>query len=265
MKSALKMRLVPENEVLQRATTTYTPTDPVLNKLESLNSEMRSILTTPTDDIDTLLNKYYDTLGRYKVFQSQYGQETKNPNAAAASRQLHLPQHITSPTDTTADDDDNDSKTSHIKDEIINSLPRNLRPKGERLLNKLSEKPNLVRFTDNGNIYIKDRVVADSNVVDLVNDVLRPDQQNPRIGLEPRGWRAFAQVLKQMNIPKQYIGSKKRYLDILDNLSPINTDVTDEDRRQKKRKENPELPSVRPQPIKKSNWSSWSPKTSKNK
>ena len=96
MKSALKMRLVPENEVLQRATTTYTPTDPVLNKLESLNSEMRSILTTPTDDIDTLLNKYYDTLGRYKVFQSQYGQETTNPNAAAASRQLHLPQHITS-------------------------------------------------------------------------------------------------------------------------------------------------------------------------
>ena len=48
--------------------------------------------------------------------------------------------------------------------------------------------------------------VAGSNIIDLVNDVLRQ-----RKDTEPRGWEHFAEVLRDMNVPQDFVGSKKRW------------------------------------------------------
>ena len=43
-----------------------------------------------------------------------------------------------------------------------------------------------------------------SNIIDLVNDVIRH-----RNGSEPTGWQAFAEGLRDMNIPQDVIGLGK--------------------------------------------------------
>ena len=46
---------------------------------------------------------------------------------------------------------------------------------------------------------------AGSNIIDLVNDTLR-QRKHP----EPKGWQTFAQMLKESNVPRDYVGNKKR-------------------------------------------------------
>ena len=48
--------------------------------------------------------------------------------------------------------------------------------------------------------------VAGSNIIDLVNDVLKQ-----RKDTEPRRWEPFAEVLRDMNVPQDFVGNKKRW------------------------------------------------------
>ena len=44
-----------------------------------------------------------------------------------------------------------------------------------------------------------------SNIIDLVNDVIRHHK-----GSEPTGWQAFAEGLREMNIPQDVIRNRER-------------------------------------------------------
>ena len=44
------------------------------------------------------------------------------------------------------------------------------------------------------------------NIIDLVNDVLRQ-----RKGIEPTGWQPFAEGLKAMNVPQDFVGNNKKW------------------------------------------------------
>ena len=48
--------------------------------------------------------------------------------------------------------------------------------------------------------------IPGSNIIDLVNDVLRQ-----RKGIEPTGLQPFAEGLRAMNIPQDFVGNKKRW------------------------------------------------------
>jgi hypothetical protein len=49
-----------------------------------------------------------------------------------------------------------------------------------------------------------------SNLVDLVNDILRKRKSHP-----PSGWEAFATLLRQTNVPRELVGhpDRRRYID----------------------------------------------------
>ena len=48
--------------------------------------------------------------------------------------------------------------------------------------------------------------IPGSNIIDLVNDVIRH-----RKGSEPTGWQAFAEGLRDINIPQDVIGNRERW------------------------------------------------------
>ena len=54
--------------------------------------------------------------------------------------------------------------------------------------------------------YIYGKSIPGSNIIDLVNDVIRH-----RKGSEPTGWQAFAEGLRDMNIPQDVIGNRERW------------------------------------------------------
>jgi len=86
-----------------------------------------------------------------------------------------------------------------VEKDIVDSVPKTMKKKAQRLLKKMKSVSG-VDWNDRGELVYKNTTVAGSNMVDLVNDVLRK-----RKAFEPQGWQTFARVLKDANIPMDLI------------------------------------------------------------
>lgn len=89
--------------------------------------------------------------------------------------------------------------------QILSLIPKSYTKKGELLLNLISSSKNKISWEDDGTVVIDNEKIPGSNIVDLVNDLLRPLKRN-----EPIGWENFAKALKDIKIPLTYIGNPKR-------------------------------------------------------
>ena len=61
-------------------------------------------------------------------------------------------------------------------------------------------------WEDDGTAKLYGKSIPGSNIIDLVND-----GNIHRKGSEPTGWQAFAEGLRDMNIPQDVIGNRKRW------------------------------------------------------
>ena len=80
-----------------------------------------------------------------------------------------------------------------------------MRKKAKLLVSWLENNPDL-SWDEDGRVKMYGKPVAWSNIIDLVNDVLRQ-----RKDTEPRRWEPFAEVLRDMNVPQDFVGNKKRW------------------------------------------------------
>jgi hypothetical protein len=96
------------------------------------------------------------------------------------------------------------SETMH--DRIIDSVPVTMRRKAKLLLQMLKGHPNM-SWNAQGNLEVQGKPIPGSNMIDLVNDVLRQ-----RKGSTPRGWQEFSRGLKESNVPQEYVGNRQRWL-----------------------------------------------------
>ena len=71
-------------------------------------------------------------------------------------------------------------------------------------MSMLQDHPNL-SWDEDGKVKMYGQPIPGSNIIDLVNDVLRQ-----RKGIEPTGWQPFAKRLKAMNVPQDFVGKKTR-------------------------------------------------------
>ena len=98
--------------------------------------------------------------------------------------------------------DPNSSKMNQL---VIDSVPSTMKRKTQLLISLLKNNPN-VSWGDDGTVKLYGKSIPGSNIIDLVNDVIRH-----RKGSEPTGWQAFAEGLRDMNIPQDVIGNRKRW------------------------------------------------------
>jgi hypothetical protein len=63
-----------------------------------------------------------------------------------------------------------------------------------------------ISWNEKGELKYKGGTVRGSNVVDLVNDVLRK-----RKYFNPQGWEAFGEALREANVPQDLIGHEDRW------------------------------------------------------
>lgn len=94
---------------------------------------------------------------------------------------------------------------SKIDQRILESVPTTMRKKAKLLISWLQDHPNL-SWDEDGSVKMYGKPIPGSNIVDLVNDVLRQ-----RKGIEPTGWQPFAETLREMNVPQDFVGNKKRW------------------------------------------------------
>lgn len=88
---------------------------------------------------------------------------------------------------------------------ILESLPKTKRSRAALLIDEIKNNPN-IKVNKTGEISIGNVLIPSSHVIDLIHDFTRQRKTNkPAIGAE-----ALAKVLKEANIPREYIGNMDR-------------------------------------------------------
>lgn len=99
------------------------------------------------------------------------------------------------------------TNSNNIHDKIIESVPPSMQRKAKLLLQSLEGHSNL-SWDHQGVMQINGKPIKGSNMIDLVNDIIRQRKTSS----PPVGWQQFSQGLRDINIPKEYVGNKQRWL-----------------------------------------------------
>ena len=97
-------------------------------------------------------------------------------------------------------------KKEDFESDVIRSVPLAQQYKAKRLLDYLKKDPE-IQWSDKGELIHRQNIVQNSNVVDLVSDLLRKNTT----GENPEGWQQVADSLSKSNVPKEFILNAKRW------------------------------------------------------
>lgn len=202
MEHAKKMVVVPQ-ELLARLEQRMTQPigDSQSSSSGGLDAEMYRILNDKTVKDDNIKWKHYQqVLHRFL-------------NVSAANRQpINLP--IVDTTTTSLENDEIGSTDEQDK-HIINSFPVVYRNEVRPLIHALRRR-GVIRWDDDGKVYMDGDEIPNSNIVDILHSIVRVR----KITNLPPGWGEVMQTLKDMNIPSTYIGNPTATEFLNRNLAP---------------------------------------------
>ena len=89
--------------------------------------------------------------------------------------------------------------------QIIDSVPKTMQNRAKLLIQKLKDHSDVISWNDNGQLVLEGSIVPNSNIVDLVNDVMRK-----RKGFNPEHSNIFAKALAKINVPEDYLRNPDR-------------------------------------------------------
>lgn len=262
MDNAKKMILI-EPEVIEKLKKDNNSKTNV-NNLSQLDEEMHKVLRNTKLDDREKWSLYLQTLQRYLYF---VGKDRKPLEIPIIS--LDEPGNIikeNGKSDTTADSQQTSSKVTeekpdckdfYSKSQLLQFIPKSYQLKGELLIQFLSKNKDKIFWNDKGTIFIDNKEVYKSNIVDLLGDILRPLKNS-----SPNGWVQFSTALKDLQVPISYIGNPKRATFInISSKSPAS-----HERFENKEPYSPEYSTPRTSatttgdPVKrKINWQKWTP------
>ena len=98
---------------------------------------------------------------------------------------------------------------------ILAPLPKTFRSKAIRFLNWI-RNTNMITWDAAGAVYINGAKLPRSNIADLVSDYLR---NRTTVGAA-NGWYSFGHALKDLNVPRDFIGNTLRWK-ALEQMAPI--------------------------------------------
>ena len=166
------MILVPENASAQMASS--------VKSVQSIQSQL-------DQEMEEILNRKGLSSGdKWKMFQQVLNRYLHH--TPSAQKPLALP--IIDPI----------AATAGSFEYILESVPKTLMRKTGLLLN-LMQASNRISWNKTGTVTIDNNIIPGSNIIDLVNDVVR----KRTISKNPVGINIFKQFLQDINIPKELV------------------------------------------------------------
>ena len=182
-------------------------------RLEEINQPERKVQEDLDAQMNALLNKedipdrekallYNQLLHRFLQQQNSSGVEkTTLPQPPLKTTTTTTPGVMPSTSDVVATPPSEDSQ-QNWENQAIKSVPKLFRRKAESFLRYLKNKQ--VQWRDDGSVVIRDQVIPGSNIIDIVNTVMRS-----RSGKSiPTGTVPLIQYLKSINVPHEIIGNE---------------------------------------------------------
>ena len=91
-----------------------------------------------------------------------------------------------------------------VESEVLRSVPKTMQKQATLLLERIKQDPEM-QWTPRGELVIRQQTIPQSNMVDLINDLLRK-----RKNFNPVGWQELAQKLEEGNVPQDLIRNQDR-------------------------------------------------------
>ena len=156
------MQLV-DPRMLERMTA---PSNRVHRSINTLDQDMQNILQRTDLSDQEKVTQYNSVLQKYLDYHDRLHIPTKNATAQAV-----------------------DEHRDDIHQDILETVPKMMKHKAQSILDRITRQPNM-SWNDRGEFVFNREVIRGSNIVDLVNDLLRH-----RKSFQPHGWQKFAQAL----------------------------------------------------------------------
>lgn len=225
MEHARKMVLVPEENLLQLNTHGHRqqtfPNDAahasgIGAALSRLDTEMNEILNS---------NEYKDEREKWAAYLKVLQRYLHFVDSERSHQQLELLKKEAVPLSTS------DKKESSVRMNdsiIIESVPQKFRSKAKLLLRRLHDTQSSdFSWNDAGIVSIAGKPIKDSNIVDLVNDAMRA-RKVPK----PAGRKAFANFLRAIQTPREFVGNENLWQEsransTLQEIESVSGDVAD--------------------------------------
>lgn len=218
MEHAKKMVLVPEERVEQL---THILNDRTIQTpgttLSRLDEEMREILNSNKfPDEREKCKAYLQILQRYLYFVEEAKRNTTTKTTITPVDDVYRAiQSVYS-----KGEEMKETEKERMNDSfILDSVPLKFRQKAKLLINHLhSNALDRLTWDKYGVVSIDGVRVAESNIVDLVNDAMRS-----RKTVRPGGRHHFATLLRSVKVPREFIGNQELWSDGPSTSNTINT------------------------------------------
>ena len=162
---------------------------PNLRKYYEARQEMDDWLEKDDVPADIKATMYAQQLQRVNQLKNQ----VFRPEPSPVQMLTYTEQTMTLESDTS-------QQLSATDKQIIDSVPKTMQYRAKLLIQKLKDHSDIISWNDNGQLVLEGSVVPNSNIVDLVNDVMRK-----RKGFNPEHSNTFAKALTKINIPEDYL------------------------------------------------------------
>ena len=168
---------------------------PNLRKYYEARQEMNDWLEKNDVPEDTKATMYAQQLQK-RV--NQLKNQVFRPETSPVQMITHTEQTMTSESDTP-------EQLSATDKQIIDSVPKTMQNRAKLLIKKLKDHSDAISWNDNGQLVLEGSIVPNSNIADLVNDVMRK-----RKGFNPEHSNTFAKALAKINVPEDYLRNPDR-------------------------------------------------------
>ena len=171
MEHARKMALM-DPRMLDTLRSPPPSTDTLGKKVQALDDEMKTILDRKDLDDRTKVTLYNQVLQRYNVLSDKHVKEpvrvitVNESGTGAGAAGAGVAEGAVRAPDT----------TSGIEADVVDTIPKTMQGKARRLMEHLKRD---IAWTTRGELIHEGVPVAGSNVVDLVNDLLRKRKTDP--------------------------------------------------------------------------------------
>ena len=191
MEHARKMALVdPRLLDTLRSPPPLPATDTLGKKVQALDDDMKTILDRTDIDDGTKVTLYNQVLQRYNVLADQ---RVKEPIRVVMVNESEVEPELGLGSEGAVR-----APISGLEATVLATVPKTMQAKASRLMEHLKRD---IAWTARGELIHEGVPVVGSNVVDLVNDLLRKRKT------DPTGWQPFARQLRAINLPMALVGN----------------------------------------------------------
>ena len=195
------MVLVPEQTLEGLQQREKIKTTPLTSRLNLIDHQMDELISNPGLSDQEKVKMYSQKLQNYLNYYDQ----RKDAPLKVKLESSEKPKSKDSETELQTEKGVEEKVDDSVEKDIIRALPKTLKTRGQLLIDKIRQHPEIIKWDKRGQMIVEDRPLLGSHIGDLVGDFLRE-----RKGVDPLGWQMFAKGLAKMNAPEDLVRNERR-------------------------------------------------------